>query len=229
MGMKTTGPALLGVLLLIAPGLGQAAKVYKWTDNQGNVIYSDSPRPGAQEIEVPTEPAGIVPVPPQQIPRPKPPTPGSVYGTLIVASPSNDQIIDDPGGWVNVSLALEPPLRVSQGDAIRLKLDGQTLVTRYTGSEIALSNVARGTHTLQAEVVDPAGNALIGSQSVTFHVQQPSIQAPAGPPPGDQPPMYPRTYPPQPYPPTYTPVYPPQPYPPQGQPKPNLPPTPQPK
>ena len=131
-----------------------------------------------------------------------------------MASPAKDQIIEDPGGWVSVSLAVEPPLRVSQGDAIRLKLDGQTLDTRYTGSEIAIPSVPRGTHTLQAEVVNPAGTVLITSASVTFHVQEPSSQAPAGPD------IYDPVYPGQPYPPTYKPVYPPQPYPPQGRPKP---------
>jgi hypothetical protein len=218
--MKTTPSALLCALLILAPAWGQAAKVYKWTDDQGNVIYSDTPRPGAEEIEVPTEPAGIVPVPPERMAPAKEAAPQDGYGALIVASPSNDQIIDDPGGRVAVSLAVEPPLRTRDGDAVRLILDGQTLETRYSGSEIVIPGVPRGTHTLQAEVVSRAGNVLVVSQTVTFHVQLPSSQAPAGPPPEGEPPMYPPAYPPQPYPPTYQPVYPPQPYPLQGQPKP---------
>jgi hypothetical protein len=212
--MRTNIAVLMATLLVLAPGLGESAKVYKWTDREGNVIYSDRPRPGAEVIELPTEPAGIGPVPPQQLPEPKAPTPGSIYGALIVASPSNDQIILDPGGRVDVSLAVEPPLQVSQGDAIRLNLDGQTLDTRYTGTAIAIPSVPRGTHTLQAEVVNPAGNVLIASDPVTFHMQAPSAQAPAGPD------TYEPVYPGQPYPPTYKPVYPPQPYPPQGRPKP---------
>ena len=211
--MKTTVSALLVALLVLASGAGEAAKVYKWTDKQGNVIYSDSPRPGAEVIELPTEPAGIGPVP-GRAPAPRPPVPGPAYGALIMASPSQGQIIEDSGGWVNISLAVEPPLRVSEGDAIRLKLDGQTLDPRYTGSEIAIPSVPRGTHTVQAEVVNPAGNVLITSASVTFHVHEPSSQAPAGPD------IYDPVYPGQPYPPTYKPVYPPQPYTPQGRPKP---------
>lgn len=212
--MKTTATALLGALLVLAPALGESAKVYKWTDNQGNIIYSDSPRPGAEAIEVPTEPAGIGSVPPKQMNAPKQQTPGPAYGALIMASPSEGQILDDPGGWVNVSLAVEPPLRVSQGDAVRLRLDGQALDTRYSGSQIAIPSVPRGTHTVQAEVVSPAGDVLIASATVTFHMQAPSSQAPAGPD------TYEPVYPGQPYPPTYKPVYPPQPYPPQGRPKP---------
>jgi hypothetical protein len=212
--MKTSPGALLFALLLLGPAWGQAAKVYKWTDEQGNVIYSDSPRPGAEEIEVPTEPAGIVTVPPGQMPPAKDVMQRDGYASLIVASPSSDQIIDDPGGTVTVSLAVEPPLRTREGDAVRLNLDGQTLDTRYTGSEIAIPGVPRGTHTLQAQVVDRAGTVLISSAPVTFHMHAPSSQAPAGPD------IYQPTYPGQPYPPVYPPVYPPQPYPPQGRPKP---------
>src|SRR5689334_6872701 len=96
-----------------------------------------------------------------------------------------------------------------------------TLETPDTGGEMFVTNVKRGTHTLQAEVVNRAGNTLIASQAVTFHVHEPSRLAPGGPPPPPKPDIYPRVYPPQPYPPTYKPVYPPQPYPPQGRPKPN--------
>jgi hypothetical protein len=212
--MRTPATLLLAALLAFAPALGQCAKVYKWTDAQGNVIYSDTPRPGAEEIEILTDPAGIAPVRPEQMPQSKPQAPGEIYGSVIIAAPAQDQVIEDPAGWVNVSLAVEPPLRVSQGDAVRLKLDGQTLDARYTGSEIAIPSVPRGTHTLQAEIVNPAGNALIASAAVTFHVHAPSAQAPAGPD------IYDPVYPAQPYPPTYRPVYPPQPYPPQGRPKP---------
>jgi hypothetical protein len=212
--MRILCTQLLAVLLLFAPLCGHPAKVYKWTDAQGNVIYSDTPRPGAEEIDIPTEPAGIAPVRPEQMPPAKPQAPGQLYGSMLIASPSEGQVIEDPAGWLNVSLAVEPPLRVSEGDAIRLKLDGQVLDTRYTGSEIAIPSVPRGTHTLQAEVVNPAGNALIASAAVTFHMYAPSAQAPAGPE------IYDPVYPGQPYPPVYPPVYPPQPYPPQGRPKP---------
>ena len=214
--MKYHPAALLlaAALAALVPPAAQAAKVYKWTDPAGNVVYSDSPRPGAEVIDLPTEPAGIVPPPAGKAPPAKAPAPGPLYGALILAAPSEGQLISDPAGWVNVSLAIEPPLRVTQGDAIRLRLDGQALDTRYTGSEIAIPSVPRGTHTLQAEVVNPAGNVLIASGSVTFYMHAPSSQAPAGPD------IYPQTIPGQPYPPTYKPVYPPQPYPPQGRPKP---------
>ena len=161
------------------PRLGEAAKVYKWTDARATSSTRTAPGRGAEVIELPTEPAGIVPVPPQQMPPPKPADPGTDLRRADRGlAERRTRSSTTRGGWVNVSLAVEPPLRVSQGDAIRLKLDGQTLDTRYTGSEIAIPSVPRGTHTLQAEVVNPAGNVLIASRSVTFHVQAPSSPGP---------------------------------------------------
>ena len=43
-------PTLLVLALLLASTSAQADKVYKWTDAQGNVLYTDQPRPGAREI-----------------------------------------------------------------------------------------------------------------------------------------------------------------------------------
>ena len=97
----------------------------------------------------------------------------------------------------------------------RLELNnGGTGNGAFTVSATTTLDLGGGTHTLQAEVVNPAGNALIASAAVTFHMHAPSAQAPAGPD------IYDPVYPGQPYPPVYPPVYPPQPYPPQGRPKP---------
>jgi hypothetical protein len=211
-------PLLCG-LMLLAGGPVFAAKVYKWTDEEGNVIYSDTPRPGAVEIDIPTEPAGIVPVPPEKIPAPKPLEAAAGYGSLIIASPRSDQVIEDAGGAVNVSLALAPALQADKGHAIRLRLDGQALDARYTEAEITIPSVERGTHTLEAEVVDPSGAVLIASSPVTFTVQAPSMMGPAGPD------IYEPVYPP----PSYEKVYPPMgPPPATGRPKPIYPPQPQP-
>src|SRR5512134_563600 len=91
--------ATLVALLLAAPLAAYAAKIYKWTDPQGNVIYSDTPRPGAIEMEVPTEPAGIVPVPPQDRAEPgKRAAQPAAYDKLNLLAPTDGQIIQSPGG-----------------------------------------------------------------------------------------------------------------------------------
>jgi hypothetical protein len=158
-----------------------ADKIYKWTDEHGNVIYSDQPRPGAEELDISTEPAGITPLPADVRPAQKPSEAAKPYDSLLIAAPLGGAVLDDPEGRVSVSIVLAPSLRADQGHAIRLLLDGRVLGTRYAGSEMTLENVERGEHTLQAAVVDASGTALITSGQVAFVQQRPSRLAPRGP------------------------------------------------
>ena len=64
--------ALLLAALILASATADAAKIYKWIDERGNPVYSDQPHPGAEEIDVSTDPAGIVPVPEEKLRRPRP-------------------------------------------------------------------------------------------------------------------------------------------------------------
>ena len=40
----------LGILLIALAGLAHA-QIYKWTDDQGNTIYSDQPHPNSSQVE----------------------------------------------------------------------------------------------------------------------------------------------------------------------------------
>jgi len=47
---------LLIIIAMFASGTVQATEVYKWTDDQGNVFYSDrAPRSGAKKVKVKTD------------------------------------------------------------------------------------------------------------------------------------------------------------------------------
>jgi len=97
--MKGSAIMLLLALAFLGTELACAAKIYKWTDDQGNVIYSDTPHRGAIEMDVPTDPAGIIPVPPEKMRAPRQPAAEESvesYGTLTIVSPTNDQVLDNP-------------------------------------------------------------------------------------------------------------------------------------
>jgi hypothetical protein len=49
-GLASTLPALAAVLLLAA-SVGADAALYKWTDANGRVVYSDQPPPGNAKVE----------------------------------------------------------------------------------------------------------------------------------------------------------------------------------
>jgi len=63
------------------------------------VNYSDTPHRGAIEMDVPTDPAGIIPVPPEKMRAPRQPAAEESvesYGMLTIVSPTNDQVLDNP-------------------------------------------------------------------------------------------------------------------------------------
>jgi hypothetical protein len=91
--------------------------------------------------------------------------------------PANEETVHDNEGNVVVQVAVSPTL--APGNRIVLLLDGRQ-VSRQPGTTLALSGVERGTHTLQAQVVDTNGATLVASPPVTFYMWQASRLNPAG-------------------------------------------------
>lgn len=155
-----------------------AATIYKWVDQNGVTHYSDQPRPGAEKVTVDTSrrsstnTAANMPrdvVLPTQANAP-------TYSACEISSPANDEVFMNVTS-VSGSLRLEPQLY--SGHRITVALDGKRL-DNTSGTSFTVSPIFRGTHVLTATVEDSTGNAVCTAPSVTFHVRQPSAQAPRG-------------------------------------------------
>jgi hypothetical protein len=95
------------------------------------------------------------------------------YDSVAVVKPAGDATVFDNAGNVAVTVAVSPALRTDAGDRIALILDGRRISVRRA-THFKLSGITRGEHTLEAQVVDSGGNALISSNSVKFHLWQAS-------------------------------------------------------
>ena len=158
--------------LMLAVGTAQAQKLYKYTLSDGKVVYSDRPPPADQVEEVILEPLQTFSLPPVK------PLPGSSpakkdqpdgYEAFTLTSPSNDSTIRDNGGNVRVSVSLSPGLR--DGHSIEVSMDGKSIGSGSSTS-ITLTEVDRGTHTVQAAVKDDGGKVIARSNSVVFHLKR---------------------------------------------------------
>lgn len=154
------------------------ADVYKWVDEQGNYVFSDQPRPGAEKVDLP-EPMTYTPAPVKS----KPAGTGKVesgvrYTRLEVAEPQPDATVRDNEGRVPVSVSLEPTLDTAAGHRIAITIDGVAQENRSDSPNFSLVNLERGTHTLQVSVVDGNGTTLIESEPVTFHLHRHSALFP---------------------------------------------------
>lgn len=158
---------------MLAAGTAQAGKIVKYTLPSGEVIYSDKPPPEAtsgEEVSVePLQTFSTPPAPPLEDSSAGKEKEPVGYEEFKVTSPSNDTVIRDNGGNVRVSLSLSPGLQ--SGHSIEIMMDGQSIGSGQSTS-LTLTEVDRGTHTVQATVKDKDGKVIARSNSVIFHLKR---------------------------------------------------------
>jgi len=164
-----------------------AAPAWRWVDANGQVHYSDTPVPGATQIELSgaqtfgssaRQPAAATKSASQSGAQ-RGPGGTERYRAFNIVSPKQQETLWNVGTAVNVQVELDPPLQPSH--LIDLFVDGQRRNLNTPSTDLTLEDVYRGTHTIQAVVVDQGGAEVIRSLATTFMVQQSSIQNPNNP------------------------------------------------
>ena len=163
---------VLPLLICLLPAAVLAQTVYESKDKEGPV-FSDTPSPGAQQVDLPPPNVIDTPTPVQQQSQPA----ASGYTSITILSPHDQGTVHTNTGRFQVNLALNPALQ--GGNAIRVSLDGSQLPTlRYTlqfnitsdeWQSAAKDNVL---HQLQVAIVDDSGNVLITADPVQFYVHR---------------------------------------------------------
>jgi hypothetical protein len=164
-------------------GAAMAATVYKWVDERGVTHFSDQPHPQAQELNV--QPKNLVSTPADQANG----TSSTTSSSAQPAAPSGptyrcDLIRPEPDevflntSTISARVQVDPEL--APNDQIAIAIDGKRVQNQpIRGTEFVIPNVERGTHTLMMAVYDGSGKTqLCTTETVTFHVRQPSVQAP---------------------------------------------------
>jgi len=158
---------------------GVLADAYVWTDEDGVVHYSDRPHPGAEVVDLgESTPRRRAPVSQSAASQPDAddsddPQQGPFrYESLAVASPDAEETLWNIEGVLIVSLALSPTLK--PGHQVRVYFDGNPQMV--SGTRFRLTEVYRGAHNLQAEVLDQTGELMIRSQPSRFYVQQNTVR-----------------------------------------------------
>lgn len=163
---------LTPALALLAGAAVHGADVYRSTGEYGEPVYSDEPQPGATRIEVP--PLTIIPAVPAAPASRERSAPaqdgGDGYAQFAIVSPSAEATVRDNAGNVHVGLRLSPGLQ--GGDRIRIYLDGVAWGAPFHSTSMTLTNVPRGSHRLQAAIVDETGAEIARTGEVAFHLQR---------------------------------------------------------
>jgi len=156
--------------------LPMAQTVYKVTDENGNVTYTDTP-PSDQRhsVETQTIPAANAALPIESS------NTGTValdeapevdYQTRIQAPAEGATIPMGPGNFI-VEASVAP--RLDASEHLLLLLDGAPVGPPQKYASWALTNVFRGEHRLQVQRLDEAGVVLDTSAATTVYVMRPTV------------------------------------------------------
>lgn len=167
----------------LAPFAGQALVVYKWTDAQGVVHFSDQPVPGAEKVTTSSGPehAGILgqtaPMPSSSGPNGNPKNPASLASATIAISSPGPQQTFTGGESVPVSLAVDPEPKGTL--AIVWSLNGAQVQGQPSDARsFTLTDLPRGVYTIEATVTDASTGESKTAEPVTFNVLRPSLLSP---------------------------------------------------
>jgi len=160
----------------------QASAIYKWTDAQGVVHFSDQPVPGAEKVLTSSAPehAGIMGQTPSAAPAapsPKPKTDRTLSTAKIaIASPAPEQTFTGEQS-VPISLSVDGELKSSW--TVVWTLNGaQVQGQSATATSFTLTDLTRGVYTIEATVTDSATGESKSADAVTFNVLRPSLLSP---------------------------------------------------
>ncbi len=164
------------ICLILCLSALSAADVYRWVDEEGNVVYSDRPIPGAEQLKsISVQTISLPPVPAPAAQAAPPLAQPKRYLSFAIIQPSDDQAIRDNAGNISVSVLVEPSLYNELGHKLQLYLDGAPWGEAGGTVEYTLPNLDRGTHQLKAQVLDGDGAVVATTDAVTFHLLRQSI------------------------------------------------------
>jgi len=149
---------------LLCTALSAHAEIYKRTDANGNVTFTDQPDPNAETVDIPA--TNTLPAVSPQKPRKKAVT-ASGYDNVSILQPRNDEAIVARDGNVNVEVATTPALK--RGHTIEILVDGQIASAGIAGTH-PLTGLNRGSHAIEALITGSDGEVLASSGSITVHI-----------------------------------------------------------
>jgi hypothetical protein len=183
--MKTQGiNALLATFTMLGMLSTAQAQVYKTTDKDGNVVYTDQPpTPGAEPMQL--RELSVVPVPEYAAKTKAVQSAGLEpgekadlgelrrgYRDFALTSPAAEQTFTGTGNVATV--AWETRFALQPGMSVIVHVDDQPLPPT-TATVMTTPPLDRGTHTVRAELVDEQKRSIAKAGPVTFFVHQNTV------------------------------------------------------
>ena len=164
---------ILLVLSLATSVNAGTAKIYVWRNESGELVYSDTPKPGAEEVM--TKPGNIIKSSTTldtQVLDIQTKKIAEEY-EVIITQPENNATIRDNTGSVYVSGVITPVFK--RGLKIQLILDDIPYQVPQNDTRFSLRNVVRGEHQIKMEIYNEQGKVIALSKPITFYMHRASV------------------------------------------------------
>ncbi|NNE37783.1 MAG: DUF4124 domain-containing protein [Gammaproteobacteria bacterium] len=147
-----------------------AADVYMTVDENGNPTFTDQPVEGSKKIEV----KEVITIPAlKNVPPPRTTSQPQVrYRQIAITNPKQDETYFRSEGDLVISVMSSPRLRV--GDRYVYRLDGEEIYIGRATSQ-SISELDRGTHTVQIAILGRDDMEIIASETITFYMRHSSV------------------------------------------------------
>jgi hypothetical protein len=155
--------------LLILSAHAQNKEIYRYTDKNGNTVYSDKAPKGSSPITLPklnTTPAVDTTEPKRKHPK----AINLDLNSIQINTPSDGAIIANGLLPTTVTMTTDQALR--QGQQIHIRLNGR-LVSKTTSTSTSIPRMPRGQQQISAAIIDSNGKTLAES-SIRVMVYRPS-------------------------------------------------------
>lgn len=173
-----TKVSIFALLMTALLATQATAQIYKSTDADGNVVFTDKPPADSSSTEqVDLQQTNTAPPPPAIAPlttnKPRPADPEPAPIEVSITSPANETTIPMGGGIFDVSAAAVPG--IGPGQMLQLMLDGVPQGPPQTGTLWRLEHVFRGAHDLTVQLIDSDNKLIASSEPVRVYVLRPGL------------------------------------------------------
>ncbi|TWX55300.1 DUF4124 domain-containing protein [Colwellia hornerae] len=158
------------ITLLSCNVFATSTKIYVWRSDDGILVFSDSPKPGAEEVEI-REPNTASSVDTSMLDL----TPKVIKDDYQVEinQPKPNATIRDNTGSVYIAGSIKPIFK--QGLTIQLFLDGIPHQSPQSHSMFVLRNIDRGEHVIKMQLLNEKGKIIASSKPITFYMHRASV------------------------------------------------------
>jgi hypothetical protein len=160
------------IITLATPAHSSTAKIYVWRNEQGVLVFSDTAKPGAEEVK--TKPGNVINSPgieTKELDITKKVT-KEVYD-VVINSPADNATIRDNTGSLYISGGVKPKFKL--GYTVQLYLDDKAYDKPQNYSVFSLQGIDRGEHKIKMDLIDDKGKVIASSKSVTFYMHRASV------------------------------------------------------